>query len=83
MEIIEDVTTLKGKDFKCDLITAGFPCQDLSVAGKKQGLNGKRSGLFYETLRIADETQANNIYKARRFLDKAFMYAVALKIEII
>lgn len=38
-----------------DLICGGFPCQDLSVAGRRAGLAGKRSGLFYEFMRIADE----------------------------
>lgn len=37
-----------------DLLTAGFPCQDLSCAGKQQGLNGERSGLLYEVLKIRD-----------------------------
>lgn len=36
-----------------DIICAGSPCQDLSVAGKRRGLNGKRSGLFREAIRIA------------------------------
>ena len=40
------------------IITGGFPCQDLSVAGKRAGLAGARSGLFYEIARIADETKA-------------------------
>ena len=40
------------------IITGGFPCQDLSVAGKRAGLAGQRSGLFYEIARIADETKA-------------------------
>lgn len=35
-----------------DVITFGFPCQDLSVAGKREGLDGKRSGLFYEAARV-------------------------------
>ena len=35
-------------------LTAGFPCQDLSVAGKRAGLKGERSGLFWEILRVAD-----------------------------
>lgn len=37
-----------------DLLTAGFPCQDLSCAGKQKGLNGQRSGLLYEALKIRD-----------------------------
>jgi DNA (cytosine-5)-methyltransferase 1 len=35
-----------------DLITFGFPCQDLSIAGKRAGLEGSRSGLFFEAMRI-------------------------------
>ncbi|MDQ3310457.1 MAG: DNA cytosine methyltransferase [Gemmatimonadota bacterium] len=38
-----------------DLICGGFPCQDLSVAGKRAGLAGERSGLFHEFMRIVDE----------------------------
>jgi DNA (cytosine-5)-methyltransferase 1 len=37
------------------VIVGGFPCQDLSVAGKRQGLLGDRSSLFYEMTRIAHE----------------------------
>jgi DNA (cytosine-5)-methyltransferase 1 len=36
-----------------DLICGGFPCQDLSVAGRRAGLRGERSGLFFEFARIA------------------------------
>lgn len=39
----------------CDVVTFGFPCQDLSVAGKRAGLAGGRSGLFYEAMRLIDE----------------------------
>lgn len=38
-----------------DLITFGSPCQDLSVAGKRAGLEGSRSSLFYEAIRIIKE----------------------------
>jgi DNA (cytosine-5)-methyltransferase 1 len=38
-----------------DLLCGGFPCQDLSVAGRRRGLDGDRSGLFFEFARIADE----------------------------
>lgn len=40
---------------KADIITFGFPCQDLSVAGKRRGLAGARSGLFFEAVRIIRE----------------------------
>src|SRR5690606_18641642 len=38
-----------------DAIIGGFPCTDLSLAGKRKGLAGERSGLFYEFLRIVGE----------------------------
>lgn len=38
-----------------DLLTGGSPCQDLSIAGKRAGLTGKRSGLFYEFMRAVNE----------------------------
>ena len=40
------------------IITGGFPCQDLSVAGKRAGLGGERSGLFWEICRLLDETRS-------------------------
>lgn len=40
------------------IIVGGFPCQDLSVAGKRKGLAGERSGLYWEIVRLAEETQA-------------------------
>jgi DNA (cytosine-5)-methyltransferase 1 len=40
---------------KVDCITAGVPCQDVSVAGKRAGLAGERTGLFYEFARILQE----------------------------
>jgi DNA (cytosine-5)-methyltransferase 1 len=38
---------------RVDLLVGGFPCQDLSVAGKRAGLGGSRSSLFHEFVRIA------------------------------
>ena len=59
-----DVTTVTGKDLinagftpSTGIITGGFPCQDLSVAGKRAGLAGARSGLFWEIARLVEETQ--------------------------
>lgn len=40
-----------------DLLIGGSPCQDLSIAGKRKGLNGERSGLFYEYVRILKENE--------------------------
>lgn len=56
--IFSDVKTLKGEDVgTIDIVTGGFPCQDLSVAGKGAGLAGERSGLWYEMHRIIKETR--------------------------
>ncbi len=38
-----------------DIISFGPPCQDLSIAGRRKGLKGERSGLFFEAIRIVDE----------------------------
>jgi len=55
-----DVCTFDARAWrgKVDCVVAGFPCQDLSVAGKRAGLDGKRSGLFFEVTRIADDSGA-------------------------
>ena len=56
--IYDDVSTLKGSDLgTIDIITGGFPCQDLSVAGKGAGLSGARSGLWFEFHRLIKETK--------------------------
>ena len=62
--IFSDVTQLKGEELpKIDIITGGFPCQDLTACtgAKKQGFDGKRSILFIEMLRLANETNAKYI----------------------
>ena len=56
--IYEDITKLNGKSFKnIDLLTGGFPCQDISIAGKGAGLEGARSGLWTEMHRIISEVR--------------------------
>lgn len=45
-----------------DCIAAGFPCQDLSLAGRRAGLDGKRSGLFFEVVRIARDCGARYLF---------------------
>lgn len=51
-----DITKLSGYDLPpVDVVTGGSPCQDLSVAGKRAGLEGERSGLFMEQVRIVKE----------------------------
>jgi DNA (cytosine-5)-methyltransferase 1 len=56
--IYEDVTTLTGDQIGAvDIITGGFPCQDISLAGKGAGLAGERSGLWFEFHRLIKETK--------------------------
>lgn len=51
-----DITKIKGNETPLvDIITGGSPCQDLSIAGKRAGLDGERSGLFMEQIRIVKE----------------------------
>lgn len=59
--IFEDVKELTGEQLRTngitvDVITGGFPCQDISTAGKGAGLAGERSGLWFEYYRIIKET---------------------------
>lgn len=56
MRHVGDITKLSGYELPVvDCITGGSPCQDLSVAGKRAGLDGERSGLFMEQIRIVKE----------------------------
>ena len=54
-----DVSQVNGADFQgVTLVSGGSPCQDLSVAGKRAGLAGARSGLFHQQVRIWQESGA-------------------------
>lgn len=59
-----DVRRLDGNPFRglVDILTAGFPCQDISAAGKGKGLAGERSGLFYEIIRLTEEIKPPFIF---------------------
>lgn len=63
----DDVTTAIewadriGLTGRVDVVCGGFPCQDVSVAGKRAGLAGKRTGLFFDALAFAAHTQARVI----------------------
>ena len=61
--IWDDVSSLRGSMLpKIDIIFGGFPCQDISVAGRGKGLGGERSGLFFEIVRLAKETRAPLVF---------------------
>ena len=57
--IFSDITTIHKEDLKAlptiDVIAGGFPCQDISVAGKQKGITAKRSGLWKEFARLINE----------------------------
>lgn len=57
--IFTDVTKFDGNPWRgrVDLIAGGFPCQDISIAGKGAGLDGERSGLWTEMARIIGEVR--------------------------
>jgi Site-specific DNA methylase len=56
MRHMGDITKLKGENLPVvDIIAGGSPCQDLSVAGRREGLDGERSGLFLEQVRLVRE----------------------------
>jgi len=52
--IHDDVTTLHPEPGAFDVVVGGFPCQDISVAGKQAGIDGERSGLWKEMHRVID-----------------------------
>lgn len=62
--IWDDVATLCAKhfDLPIEIIVGGFPCQDISVAGNGAGLGGKRSGLFFQIMRLAEEIKPKFIF---------------------
>ena len=62
--IWSDVCTFDARAWRgaVDCVIGGFPCQDLSLAGRRAGLDGKRSGLFFELLRIAEDSGARYLF---------------------
>lgn len=61
MKHLGDITKINGAEIETvDVITGGSPCQDLSIAGKRAGLVGARSGLFMEQVRIVKEMREHD-----------------------
>lgn len=60
-----DITKINGAEIESvDIIAGGSPCQDLSIAGQRAGLYGKRSGLFMEQIRVIKEMRNESIKRA-------------------
>lgn len=62
--IWSDITTFDGKPWRgiVDVISGGFPCQDISSAGKGAGIEGERSGLWSEMARIISEVRPSYVF---------------------
>ena len=82
MKHFGDITKIDGHNVPIvDIVTGGSPCQDLSVAGKRAGLEGERSGLFMEQIRIVKEMRDEYIKQLQmrgadvdiRFIKPRFM----------
>ena len=64
-----DISKMNGGEIPpVDIITFGSPCQDMSVAGKRDGLGGSRSSLFYEAVRIIKEMRCKTDGRYPRFI---------------
>ncbi len=60
----DDVRTFDGRPWRgsVDVVSGGFPCQDVSSAGRGQGLAGARSGLWFEMLRVVGEVRPRFVF---------------------
>jgi len=69
MKHLGDISTINGAEIEpVDIITFGSPCQDMSVAGKRSGLDGERSCLFYEAIRIVKEMRCKTNGEYPRYI---------------
>ena len=67
---VGDITKLDGAELpQVDIICGGSPCQDVSIAGARKGLDGARSGLFWEQIRIITEMREADKKRGRSALD--------------
>jgi DNA (cytosine-5)-methyltransferase 1 len=66
MKHLGDITKINGADVPpVDVVVGGSPCQDLSVAGKRAGLAGERSGLYMDQIRIVKEMRKADVLRGR------------------
>ena len=62
--VYRDIREFDGRPWQCiiDVVSGGFPCQDISSAGTGQGLAGNRSGLWFEMLRVIGEVRPRYVF---------------------
>ena len=71
MKHFGDIAKLNGAELPAvDVVVGGSPCQDLSVAGRREGLKGERSGLFMEQVRVVKEMREHD----RRFCGRSGVF---------
>jgi DNA (cytosine-5)-methyltransferase 1 len=74
MKHLGDITKINGAAVDpVEVIIGGSPCQDLSVAGKRAGLNGERSGLFMEQIRIIKEMRSADERNGATYIRPRYM----------
>lgn len=76
MKHLGDIAKINGAEIEpVWVITGGSPCQDLSVAGKRAGLAGERSGLFMEQIRVTKEMRQHerDIGRANELIRPRYM----------
>ena len=77
MKHLGDIKKMNGRLIpKVDIITGGSPCQDMSIAGKRVGLDGSRSNLFREQIRIVKEMRESDRASGRRGIEVRPRYMV-------
>ena len=74
MKHLGDITKINGAAVEpVEVIIGGSPCQDLSVAGKREGLSGERSGLFMEQIRIIKEMRSADEQNGAAYIRPRYM----------
>lgn len=64
-----DICQIRGDEIEpVNIITFGSPCQDMSIAGRRDGLNGNRSSLFYEAIRVIKEMREKTNGQKPRYI---------------
>ena len=84
MKHLGDITQINGAEIEpVDIITFGSPCQDLSIAGKREGMEGERSGLFFEAIMIIKEMRDATNERFPRYVLAACPATIGLNLVII